>query len=364
MKEALLGFFYGPGRRSSSACCSGQVPFLADVVGPYIKVFNAVPRIVLGSIFVVWLGFGTTSKVAARLRSGVLRGVLQRLPGCARGRPNLIANARVLGRSRLQTVRHVVLPSAVVWIIASLHVAFGFAIIGAIVGEFLGAQKGLGPGHRQRPEQLRPDGIFAAMLIIAVIALTAEWLIGLLEKRLLAWRPPYPSEAAGTLAADLPDPLTPPRRPPPLHPCRPSSITRRGDRTMAQTRARHMAGCAAAARRRSPRAAGPPRRLRRRRRRRRRAAAAALPTVKLMVGGIDKQIYLPYQLAAGARLLREVRRQRRAEHRAVRRRRRRGRDDLRPGRHGRRLVRAHDRLPAEGQGRHRRRPAERGPGRA
>jgi NitT/TauT family transport system permease protein len=108
---------------------------------------------------------------------------------------NLINNARVLGASRLQVTRHVVLPSAVTWIIASLHVAFGFAIIGAIVGEFLGSQKGLGLVIATSQNNFNPNGVFAAMLIIAIVALTAEGLIGWLERRLLAWRPPSTTEA-------------------------------------------------------------------------------------------------------------------------------------------------------------------------
>ena len=89
------------------------------------------------------------------------------------------------------------LPSAVVWIIASLHVAFGFAIIGAIVGEFLGAQQGLGLVISTAQNNFDPDGIFAAMLIIAMVALTAEALISQLEKRLLSWRPRTSVETAG-----------------------------------------------------------------------------------------------------------------------------------------------------------------------
>jgi NitT/TauT family transport system permease protein len=110
---------------------------------------------------------------------------------------NLIANARVLGASRRQVTRHVVLPSALTWIIASLHVAFGFAIIGAIVGEFLGSQQGLGLVIATSQNNFNPNGVFAAMLIIAVVALTAEGIIGLLERRLLAWRPPSAAEIGG-----------------------------------------------------------------------------------------------------------------------------------------------------------------------
>jgi sulfonate transport system permease protein len=198
MKEALLGLVYGVIAGIVMGVTLGMVPFLAQVVGPYIKVLNAIPRIVLGSIFVVALGLGTTSKVllAAVLVFFVV--FFNAFQGVREVDRSLIANARVLGASRLQIVRHVVLPSALTWIIASLHVAFGFAIIGAIVGEFLGAQKGLGLVISNSQNNFNPDGVFAAMLVIAIIALTAEGLIGALERRLLAWRPPSTAEAGGS----------------------------------------------------------------------------------------------------------------------------------------------------------------------
>jgi NitT/TauT family transport system permease protein len=198
MKEALLGFALGVAAGILCGVLLGQVRFLADVLGPYIKAMNAIPRIVLGSIFVVWLGLGATSKVmlAAVLVFFVV--FFNAFQGVREVDRNFIASARVLGASRLQIVRHVVLPSALSWIIASLHVAFGFAIIGAIVGEFLGAQQGLGLVIATAQNNFDPNGVFAAMLIIAAIALTAEALIGRLERRLLAWRPSAQASVSGT----------------------------------------------------------------------------------------------------------------------------------------------------------------------
>ena len=195
MKEALLGFVFGVAGGVIFGVLLGMVPFLADVAGPYIKATNALPRIVLGSIFVLWLGLGTASKVllAAVLVFFVV--FFNAFQGVREVDDKLIANVRVLGASRWQVVRNVVLPSALTWITASLHVAFGFAIIGAIVGEFLGSQQGLGLIISTAQNNFDPNGVFAAMLIIAVIALTAEWLIGLLERRLLAWRPQSRAEA-------------------------------------------------------------------------------------------------------------------------------------------------------------------------
>jgi NitT/TauT family transport system permease protein len=195
LKEALLGFVYGVAGGIVFGVALGQVRFLADVLGPYIKVINALPRIVLGSIFFVAFGLGTTSKVllAAVLVFFVV--FFNAFQGVREVDRNLVANARVLGASRWQVVRNVVLPSALVWIIASLHVAFGFSIIGAIVGEFLGAQKGLGLVIANSQNNFNPDGVFGAMVIIGIVALTAEALIAQLEHRLLAWRPPSQTEA-------------------------------------------------------------------------------------------------------------------------------------------------------------------------
>jgi NitT/TauT family transport system permease protein len=195
LKEALLGFVYGVVAGVIAGVLLGQSRFLAEVVGPYIKVMNAIPRIVLGSLFTVALGLGTTPKVALAVVLVFFVVFFNAFQGVREVDRNLLANARVLGASRFQITRHVVVPSALTWIIASLHVAFGLSIIGAIVGEFLGAQKGLGLVIAASQNNFNPDGVFGAMFIIAALALTAEALIGQLERRLLAWRPPSQTQA-------------------------------------------------------------------------------------------------------------------------------------------------------------------------
>ena len=197
MEEALLGFVYGVLSGVLLGILLGQVRFLADVIGPYIKIVNAIPRIVLGSIFFVWLGLGTPAKVLLASVLVFFVVFFNAFQGVREVDQVFINNARVLGASRLQITRHVVLPSALTWITASLHVAFGFSVIGAIVGEFLGAQQGLGLVISSAQNHFNPNGVFAAMLIIAVIALTAESGISFMEKRLLGWRPPSSSETAG-----------------------------------------------------------------------------------------------------------------------------------------------------------------------
>jgi NitT/TauT family transport system permease protein len=190
MKEAILGFLLGVVAGVALGLLLGLNRFLSEVLSPYIKAVNAIPRIVLGSLFTVALGLGTGSKVVLASVLVFFVVFFNAFQGVREVDQNLLNNARILGASKLRIVREVVLPSALTWIIASLHVAFGMAIIGAIVGEFLGSQKGLGDLIATSQNTFNANGIFAAMFLITVLALLAEGLIGLAERRLLAWRPP------------------------------------------------------------------------------------------------------------------------------------------------------------------------------
>jgi sulfonate transport system permease protein len=196
MEEAVLGFLIGVACGVVAGVLLGQVRFLSDVLSPYIKAVNALPRIVLGALFVIILGLGMSSKVVLAAFLVFFVVFFNAFQGVREVDGNLVNNARILGASRMRVIRDVVIPSAMTWIIASLHVAFGFAVIGAIVGEVLGAQHGLGVLITDSQNNFNADGIFAGMIIIGAIALVAEWLISLLERRLLAWRPQMADEAS------------------------------------------------------------------------------------------------------------------------------------------------------------------------
>ncbi len=196
MEEAIFGFFIGVAAGVVVGVLLGQVRFLSDVLSPYIKAVNALPRIVLGTLFIIILGLGMSSKVVLAAFLVFFVVFFNAFQGVREVDGNLVNNVRILGASRLAVIRNVVIPSALTWIIASLHVAFGFAIIGAIVGEVLGAQHGLGVVITDSANNFNADGVFAGMIIIGAIALVAEWLISLLEKRLLAWRPQTATESA------------------------------------------------------------------------------------------------------------------------------------------------------------------------
>jgi len=195
MQEAIYGFALGTLVGVVLGILLGSNKYLSAVVGPYIRMLNSIPRIVLGSIFIVAFGLGVFPKVllAAVLVFFVV--FFNAFQGVREVDQNLVANVRVLGASPLQVAAHVTIPSALTWIIASLHTAFGFAIIGALVAEVLGAQHGIGLIISEAQGTFDPNTVFACMVIIAVITLGAEYLITLLERSLLKWRPPNRSEA-------------------------------------------------------------------------------------------------------------------------------------------------------------------------
>ncbi|MER3462723.1 MAG: ABC transporter permease [Armatimonadota bacterium] len=187
--ETLLGFFIGAVLGIFFGILLGRNALLADVFSVYIKIANSIPRVVLGSIFIITLGLGTASKVALAVVMVFFVVFANAFQGVREADRNLIANARILGASKRQVTTAVVLPSALTWITASLHVSFGFALVGAVVGEFLGSRKGIGLMIATAQGTFNAAGVFASMLILAVVALAMEYLITGLENLLIKWRP-------------------------------------------------------------------------------------------------------------------------------------------------------------------------------
>jgi NitT/TauT family transport system permease protein len=197
LQEAAGGFVLGVVAGVVLGVLLGRSAFLSEVLAPFIKAANAIPRIVLASLFVIWFGLGMQSKIATAFVLVFFAVFFNAFQGAREVDRTLIDNARILGAGRWALMRSIVLPSATSWILASMHVAFGFALIGAVVGEFTGADRGMGLLIAHSQTSFDSAGVYAGMVVITVIALVAEWLITRLERRLTSWRPPTASGAAG-----------------------------------------------------------------------------------------------------------------------------------------------------------------------
>jgi NitT/TauT family transport system permease protein len=195
MEETVGGFIVGSILGIIFGVALGRSALLADVLGPYIKGFNAIPRVVVGALFAVALGLDIRSKIATAAVLVFFVVFFNAFQGVREVDRNLIANARILGASDRRLTTEILIPSALSWIIASLHTSFGLALVGAVVGELFGATQGLGELIYAAKNNFDTAGVFAGMALLAAMALVAEALITALENRLIKWRPQAVTEA-------------------------------------------------------------------------------------------------------------------------------------------------------------------------
>jgi NitT/TauT family transport system permease protein len=194
MEEAVGGFIVGSILGVVFGVALGRNRLLSDVLGPYIKGANAIPRVVLGALFAVSLGLDIKSKIATAAVLVFFVVFFNAFQGVREVDRNLIANARILGAGDRQLTTEILIPSALSWIVASLHTSFGLALVGAVVGELFGATQGLGELIYNAKNLFDIAGVFAGMGLLAAMALVAEALITALEDRLIKWRPPVATE--------------------------------------------------------------------------------------------------------------------------------------------------------------------------
>jgi NitT/TauT family transport system permease protein len=189
MEEAVLGFFSGSALGILCGVVLGRNKLAADVFAPYIKTFNAIPRVVLAPIFILLFGFGLWSKVALSFIMVFFVVFSNAFQGVREADRAMIANAQILGAKPWAVTTAVIIPSAMSWIFASLHISFSFAIVGAIVGEFVGARYGIGFLIQEARGVHDTAAMYAAIVLIVVVVLVAEWFMTQVENRLARWRP-------------------------------------------------------------------------------------------------------------------------------------------------------------------------------
>jgi NitT/TauT family transport system permease protein len=163
------------------------VPFVAELVAPVMTVLNAIPRVILAPLFVIWLGIGLASKVALAFILVAVLIFFAVFGGIRQADRRLVERIITLGGNRWSLVRHVYLPSVTAWVLGSLKVAVGFAFTGACVGEFVAATRGLGYLLSFAQSTYNSALMFALIFLILVVVLAIFWIAGRLEKHLLRW---------------------------------------------------------------------------------------------------------------------------------------------------------------------------------
>ena len=189
LQETALAFVIGSVLGLAVGLWLGLTPTASALLDPYIKAVNSMPRVILAPIFGVWFGLGMASKVALGVTLVFFIVFFNVYQGVREVSHTVLANARMLGASDRQLLRHVYIPSAMSWVFASLHNSVGLAFVGAVVGEYLGSSRGVGYLILQAEGTFDFNAVVAGILVLTAFALLLDWAVTIAERRLLVWQP-------------------------------------------------------------------------------------------------------------------------------------------------------------------------------
>jgi NitT/TauT family transport system permease protein len=186
--ETLVGFGVGTVLGIAIAGLLWWWDFLSDVADPYIVVLNATPKMALGPVFIVWLGATMTAVIALAVSIILFVTILSVYSAFRQADPDKLVVVRSFGASKWQQFTHVVFPSAVPTIVATLKVNIGLSLIGAIVGEFLAGNAGLGYLIIYGQNIFRMSLVMSSLVVLTVIAGVMYYAVSYFERRFVPWR--------------------------------------------------------------------------------------------------------------------------------------------------------------------------------
>jgi NitT/TauT family transport system permease protein len=189
LEETVLAFVIGSALGLAMGLWLGLAPTASALLDPFITAMNAMPRVVLAPIFMVWFGLDIGSKVALGVTLVFFIVFFNVYQGVKEVSPVVVNNTIMLGANRRQLLRAVYLPSATSWLFSSLHTSVGMAFVGAVVGEYLGSARGVGYLIAQAEGAFDINTVFAGILVLTAFALVLDFAVGWMERRLLVWRP-------------------------------------------------------------------------------------------------------------------------------------------------------------------------------
>lgn len=188
LKEALVGLLCGVVLGVVLGVALGLWKRLSDAVDPIVMGFYSLPRVSLAPLFIIWLGIGLLAKVAL-VASVVLFVVLFNVREGVRSIDrDIVAAFRSMNASRGAMVRYVIIPSLVPWIFASIRIGIGMALIGAVVAELIGSSRGLGWYVMHSTGVYDMTGSITALVVLMILAIIFNWVLAVVEKRMLSWR--------------------------------------------------------------------------------------------------------------------------------------------------------------------------------
>jgi NitT/TauT family transport system permease protein len=189
LQEALGGLIFGTLAGIACGVILGQIKFLADILEPIITALYGIPKLALAPIFILWFGLGIESKIFISALLVFYLVFFSTFEGIRSVDKNVVSAIQLMGASRYQVFRHVTLPSCIPWILTGVRGGIGASLLGAIVGEYMGASAGLGWMVQYATTTYQVDRVMSCLLILLLIGLVFNKALKFCEKRLLKWRP-------------------------------------------------------------------------------------------------------------------------------------------------------------------------------
>jgi len=188
LKNTFFGFIAGVSSGFVAGLILGRSDRLSAIFQPFITAVNSIPRIALAPIIVLAFGIGDTSKIVTSWIVVVFLVFFNTFEGARSIDEGFINAARLLGASEWQITRTVVIPSTMAWVFASLSPAISFALIGVIVGEFIGAERGIGRLIIESEARGEASGMMVAVIVLMLVGVALTSLIRRLQAHLLRWQ--------------------------------------------------------------------------------------------------------------------------------------------------------------------------------
>lgn len=197
--ETFTGFFIGAIFGIGLGFVLGRREILANILDPYVVAFNGIPRIALAPLFIIWFGIGPTSKVILVVSVVFFLTFFNTFAGVKGVDAELKNILRIMGASERQILMKVTLPAIVPWISTGLKISLPYAIVAAVVGEFIAASKGLGYLINYNTSLFSTTGALGGILILALVVVVCNEAINRAESHLLRWRPREERKGEGEL---------------------------------------------------------------------------------------------------------------------------------------------------------------------
>jgi NitT/TauT family transport system permease protein len=184
----LMGFVIGAMIGAVLGIWLGVSPFTSRLLNPYLGALNALPKVALAPLFVLWFGLGIESKIALAAVLVLFLVFLNTFAGVREVDQDLIDSARLMKASRTQVIMKVIIPSALSWVFVGLKTSVPYALIGAVLGEMIAANRGLGYLVQFSGSQFDSAGVFAVLIVIALLAVALNFLVEMVQDRMQLWR--------------------------------------------------------------------------------------------------------------------------------------------------------------------------------